>query len=398
MKVVAFVEVDPEKKEITGYNPVHRIYQGYGKEAGFSGHFVIQLNEEIADYGVWDSTTITSGRKSARGQKHAVGAWVKLASDKPGKTLVKVATSFTSIDNARKNLACEIPGWNFNEVRQASSDTWDQTLGQIAVKGNNEEEKVKFYSALYNAHFLPRTFSDVDGSYPKFDGGGQIMKMDHGTYYCDFSQWDTYRAVHPLFSILNPSRNGDMAHSLVLKGQQGGWLPIFPSWNSYTAAMIGDHCIAMIGDAIIKDVPGFDYEEAYTLMRKNAFEANPDSGSYRDGKGRRAMESYLKYNYVPLEDQVMEAFHRREQVSRTLEYAYDDFVLSQVAKKLGKTDDYKALIKRAENYRNVIDPETGYAVDAMPTEPGSSPSTRLPPLRLSVKGLLTITPGMLPRT
>ena len=358
---VAFVEVDPEKKEITGYNPVHRIYQGYGKEAGFSGHFVIQLNEEIADYGVWDSTTITSGRKSARGQKHAVGAWVKLASDKPGKILVKVATSFTSIDNARKNLACEIPGWDFNEVRQASSDTWNQTLGQIAVKGNNEEEKVKLYSALYNAHFLPRTFSDVDGSYPKFNGGGQIMKMDHGTYYCDFSQWDTYRAVHPLFSILNPSRNGDMAHSLVLKGQQGGWLPIFPSWNSYTAAMIGDHCIAMIGDAIIKDAPGFDYEEAYTLMRKNAFEANPDSGSYRDGKGRRAMESYLKYNYVPLEDQVMEAFHRREQVSRTLEYAYDDFVLSQVAKKLGKTDDYKALIKRAENYRNVIDPETGYA-------------------------------------
>ena len=358
---VAFVEVDPEKKEITGYNPVHRIYQGYGKEAGFSGHFVIQLNEEIADYGVWDSTTITSGRKSARGQKHAVGAWVKLASDKPGKTLVKVATSFTSIDNARKNLACEIPGWDFNEVRQASSDTWNQTLGQIAVKGNNEEEKVKLYSALYNAHFLPRTFSDVDGSYPKFNGGGQIMKMDHGTYYCDFSQWDTYRAVHPLFSILNPSRNGDMAHSLVLKGQQGGWLPIFPSWNSYTAAMIGDHCIAMIGDAIIKDAPGFDYEEAYTLMRKNAFEANPDSGSYRDGKGRRAMESYLKYNYVPLEDQVMEAFHRREQVSRTLEYAYDDFVLAQVAKKLGKTDDYKALIKRAENYRNVIDPETGYA-------------------------------------
>lgn len=358
---VAFVEINPEKKEITGYNPVHRIYQGYGKEAGFSGHFVIQLNEEIADYGVWGSTTIIPGRKSAKGQKHAVGAWIKLASDKPGKILVKVATSFTSIDNARKNLAAEIPRWNFNEVRQASSDIWNQALGQIAVKGNNEKEMVKFYSALYNAHFLPRTFSDVDGSYPRFDGDGQIMKMDHGTYYCDFSQWDTYRAVHPLFSILTPSRNGDMAHSLVLKGQQGGWLPIFPSWNSYTAAMIGDHCIAMIGDAIVKDTPGFDYEEAYTLMRKNAFEANPDSASYRDGKGRRAMESYLKYNYVPLEDQVTEAFHRREQVSRTLEYAYDDFVLAQVAKKLGKTDDYKALIKRAENYRNVIDPETGYA-------------------------------------
>ena len=357
---VAFVEIDPEKKEITGYNPVHRIYQGYGKEAGFSGHFVIQLNEEIADYGVWDSTTITPGRKSAKGQKHAVGAWIKLTSDKPGKILVKVATSFTSIDNARKNLAAEIPGWNFNEVRQASSDIWNQALGQIAVKGNNEKEMVKFYSALYNAHFLPRTFSDVDGSYPRFDGDGQIMKMDHGTYYCDFSQWDTYRAVHPLFSILTPSRNGDMAHSLVLKGQQGGWLPIFPSWNSYTAAMIGDHCIAMIGDAIVKDTPGFDYEEAYTLMRKNAFEANPDSGSYRDGKGRRAMESYLKYNYVPLEDQVTEAFHRREQVSRTLEYAYDDYCIATMAKKMGKKEIADEFYKRAQNYRNVYNPATSF--------------------------------------
>ena len=107
--------------------------------------------------------------------------------DRPGKILVKVATSFTSIDNARKNLAAEIPGWNFNEVRQASSDIWNQALGQIAVKGNNEKEKVKFYSALYNAHFLPRTFSDVDGSYPRFDGDGQIMKMDHGTYSVSYT-------------------------------------------------------------------------------------------------------------------------------------------------------------------------------------------------------------------
>lgn len=346
---VATIQIDPEKGEITGSNPVHRIYQGRGKEAGFSGHFVVRLNEEIADYGI--DTTATN---------HAI-AWVKLKSARPGKTVVKVGTSFTDIGHARQNLDAEIAGWDFDQVRLASSDTWNRALGQIAVKGTKEEEKVKFYSALYNTHFLPRTFSDTDGSYPEFDGGKQIRKMDSGTYYCDFSQWDTYRAVHPLFSILNPVRNGDMAHSLVLKGQQGGWLPIFPSWNSYTAAMIGDHCIAMIGDAIMKDAPGFDYEEAYTLMRKNAFEPNTDPESYRDGKGRRAMESYLKYNYVPLEDSVMDAFHRREQVSRTLEYAYDDFVLSQVAKKLGKTDDYNALIQRARNYQHVIDPQTGYA-------------------------------------
>lgn len=346
---VATIQVDPEKGEITGSNPVHRIYQGRGKEAGFSGHFVVRLNEEIADYGI--DTTATN---------HAI-AWVKLKSTRPGKAVVKVGTSFTDIEHARQNLEEEIGDRDFDQVRRTSSDIWNQALGQIAVKGNKEEEKVKFYSALYNTHFLPRTFSDTDGSYPEFDGGKQIRKMESGTYYCDFSQWDTYRAVHPLFSILNPARNGDMAHSLVLKGQQGGWLPIFPSWNSYTAAMIGDHCIAMIGDAIMKDAPGFDYEEAYTLMRKNAFEPNTDPVSYNDGKGRRAMESYLKHGYVPLEDSVMEAFHRREQVSRTLEYAYDDFVLSQVARKLGKTDDYNALIERARNYRNVIDPQTGYA-------------------------------------
>jgi len=360
-KGIASIEIDPEKKEIRGYNPVHRIYQGSGKEAGFSGHFVVSLKDEIAGFGVWENGDLKEGQRKIKGSGTNVGAWIKLASSKPGKTIVKVGTSFTSVDNARKNMEAEISGWNFDKVHKESSDTWNKTLGQIAVEGNNEQEKEKFYTALYSARFLPRTFSDIDGSYPRFDTGSPILQTDGSAYYCDFSQWDTYRAVHPLFSILNPTRNGEMVHSLILKGQQGGWLPIFPSWNSYTAAMIGDHCISVIGDAIIKDTPGFDYEEAYTLMRKNAFESNTDSSSYLDGKGRRAMDSYLKYNYIPLEDSVWEAFHRREQVSRTLEYAYDDYVLSQVAKKLGKTDDYNTLLKRALNYKHVIDPETGYA-------------------------------------
>lgn len=358
---IGYVEIDPEKKEIRGYNPAHRIYQGWGKEAGFSGHFVIQLQDEIAEYGVWNNETIQSGQNSVKGENSNVGAWIKLSATGPCKINIKVGTSFTSIENARKNLEAEIPDWNFGNVRSKSSDIWNLALGQIAVKGNNDDQKVKFYTALYCAHFLPRVFSDVDGSYPRFDTGAPIQKAENFTYYCDFSMWDTYRAVHPLFSILDPKMNGDMMQSLILKGQQGGWLPIFPMWNSYSSAMIGDHCIATLGDAIIKNTPGFDYEEAYKLMRKNAFESNTDSASYLDGKGRRAMDSYLKYNYIPLEDSVWEAFHRREQVSRTLEYAFDDYVLSQVAKKLGKTEDYNALIKRAKNYQHVIDPETGYA-------------------------------------
>lgn len=358
---LGYIEIDPERREIRGYNPVHRIYQGWGKEAGFSGYFVIQLQDEIGEFGTWNNAEIRKGERSVRGEQSLVGGWIKLASARPGKVVVKVATSFTGIENARKNMEAEIPGWDFNRVRQESSDSWTAALGQIAVKGGTEEEKVKFYTALYSTRFLPRTLSDVDGSYPHFDTGSPVMNTGGPTYYCDFSMWDTYRAVHPLFSILNPTRNGEMAHSLLLKGQQGGWLPIFPCWNSYTAAMIGDHCISMIGDAILKDTPGFDYEEAYRLMRKNAFEPNTDPVSYKDGKGRRALASYLEYNYIPLEDSVWEAFHRREQVSRTLEYAYDDYVLAQVARKLGKKEDYEVLIKRAQNYKNVIDPESGYA-------------------------------------
>ena len=358
---VGYVEINPEKSEISGYNPVHRIYQGWGKEAGFSGHFVIRLNEAFTEFGVWNNEEKMTGRTKSKGEKSRVGAWIKLASSKPMKVQVLVGTSFTSVENARKNLEKEIPVCDFDVVRKESSAVWNRTLGQIEVKGKNEDQKVKFYTALYKARFLPRTYSDLDGSYPRFDTGSPILKTDGFNYYCDYTLWDTHRAVHPLLSILDPKRNGDMMQSLVLKGQQGGWLPIFPSWNSYTAAMIGDHALSVIGDAILKDTPGFDYEEAYRLMRKNAFEPNTDLASYADGKGRRALESYLKYNYIPLEDSVWQAFHRREQVSRTLEYAYDDFVLSQVAKKLGKTEDYKRLLERAGNWRYVIDQETGYA-------------------------------------
>jgi putative alpha-1,2-mannosidase len=146
---------------------------------------------------------------------------------------------------------------SFDRVRALSSRIWNNALGKVQIKGGTEDQKIKFYTALYSAQFLPRTFSDADGTYPRFDTGKELLNTGGGTYYCDFSQWDTYRAVHPLFTLLDPTRNGEMARSLVLKAEQGGWLPIFPSWNSYTAAMIGDHCISMLGDAIIKDIPGF---------------------------------------------------------------------------------------------------------------------------------------------
>jgi predicted alpha-1,2-mannosidase len=170
--------------------------------------------------------------------------------------------------------------------------------------------------------------------------------------------WDTYRAQLPLLEILQPSLVNNFVQSMILKGQQGGWLPIFPCWNSYTAAMIGDHVTAFIASAYAKGIRKYNVEEAYRLMRQNAFDV-ASKNDYTNGKGRRALSSYVKYGYIPMEDSVQEAYHKKEQVSRTLEYAYDDYALSIVAKGLGKLNDYKALQKRAANYRNVFDRSVG---------------------------------------
>ena len=356
-----YIEIDTEKKQIRGYNPVHRIYQGWGEPAGFNGYFIIQYNKEIKEFGTFCADSLSAGQKQQKGGT-GIGAYIRFKADKGEQLLVKAASSFTDIEGAQRNLEAEIPHWNFEKVRQELTGIWEQRLSQITVQTDNRNDKEKFYGALYRASFLPRTFNDTDGRYPSFSTGKTIQQLAEGeNYYEDYSMWDTYRALHPLINILTPTKAGEMMQSLVDKYEQGDWLPIFPCWNSYTAAMIGDHCLSVLGDAYIKGIRNFDIEKAYEAMRKNAFQSPIWYGDYKNGMGRRALDSYLKYGYIPLEDSVMEAFHTHEQVSRTLEYAYDDFCLAQVAKELGKTKDYAALMERAGNYRNVIDPTTGYA-------------------------------------
>ena len=354
------VRIDPERQEVSGSNPVSRLYQGWGKPAGFSGHFVVRFDRPFTVYGVYNDTTRVAGGVSMRDARE-VGAYIGFRL-KAGETLtVKTASSFTGVEAAARNLDAEIPGWNFDKVRKATERRWNERLSSITVETESETDKRMFYSALYRSSILPRMYSDVDGSHPAFACQDSTVREPSFTYYDDFSAWDTYRALMPLLHLMDPAKGEDMVASLVAKYEQGGWLPIFPCWNSYTSAMVGDHVIAMIGDAIMKDIPVPDVEKAYEGMRKNAFESPATPEEYADGKGRRALPSYLKYGYIPLEDPVNEAFHKGEQVSRTLEYAYDDFVLSQVAEKLGKTADAASLRRRAMNYRNVIDSVTGYA-------------------------------------
>lgn len=355
-----YIEIDTIRRQIRGYNPVHRIYQGKGQPAGFSGYFVVQLDRPITGYGVYDADTVIHGTTVIHDRPDA-GAFVRFSVDRDCPVTVRAASSFTDMAGAQRNLDTEISHNDFDLVRRNLTDTWNARLGIIDIQEASPADSAKFYGALYRSSFLPRTVNDVDGRYPSFAGGTSIMTVPDGhTYYDDYSMWDTYRALHPLLNIIAPAQSADMMQSLVLKYEQGGWLPIFPCWNSYTAAMIGDHCIAAIADAYVKGIRGFDTATAYEAMRKNAFQSPDSPDEYRDGMGRRALDTYLRYGYIPLEDSVPYAYHRREQVSRTLEYAFDDFALSQVARDLGHDTDYRELTARARNYRNVIDPATGY--------------------------------------
>jgi len=352
-----YIKIDLERQEIYGYNPVHRIYNGHGKPSGIAGYFVAKFDSKIEKYGTFGDMDYEHETTERQNQKK-IGAYVSfdLADNAPLK--MKIGTSFTSIENARKNMESEIPDWNFEEIKTKLENTWNKALGKIEVKSTNEKELTKFYTSMYHSLLHPRLYSDINGEYPGFADDSTIHVAKDFDYYDDFSNWDIYRAQMPLLSLIAPKEYNDMVKSLIVKAEQGEWLPIFPMWNSYTSAMIGDHSTSIIADAFAKGFE-FDIEKAYKYMRKNAFKT-PDLEDYKDGKGRRALGSYIELGYIPIEDDVPYAFHNNEQVSRTLEYAYNDWCVAQVAKKLEKTEDYNELAARALNYTNVFDETKGW--------------------------------------
>jgi predicted alpha-1,2-mannosidase len=348
-----FVKVETNKKEVWGYNPVHRIYQGWGQTAGFSGWAHFKLEKQPAVSG-----TFRAGEKyftDTISNAKDIGAFVGWKLRKGESIVITIGTSFSSDEGAIRNLAKEIGNKNFDAIKKEAEQTWEKAFARVSVKSQDEKRKRIFYTALYHAFQHPRLYNDVDGTYPKFAGKGELMHPSYGNYYDDFSMWDIYRAQLPLIEILDTARTNDFVRSVIAKGTQGGWLPIFPCWNSYTSAMVGDHVTAFIASAYNRGIRNYNIREAYRLMRQNAFTVANET-DYNKGVGRRALNSYLQYNYIPLEDSVPIAFHKKEQVSRTLEYAFDDYALSVVAKGLNKTEDYRALTKRARNYKMVFDP------------------------------------------
>lgn len=408
-----YIEIDTLHHIIYGYNPVHRIYQGWGEPAGFSGHFVLDYSGELNfdvpssdisnprygetpcgfdDFGVFSKEEKTPQGLSVKGSRS--GAWLTFKG-KAGKPIeIRAASSFTSKKNACDNLVGETAGgFDFDDFILYAETIWCDRLHAIDVESKDVAKVNQFYGALYRASFLPHEMSDFYGSYPTFSTGkveildsSDVLDVDTAcvdsvatipTIYGDFSMWDIYRAELPLYNIITPTLSGDMMLSLVNMYKEGGWMPIFPCWNSYTAAMIGDHSGVALADAYVKGIRSFDAKTAYEGMRKNAFESPKTFEEYKNGMGRRALNSYLKYGYIPMEDSVKEAFHTNEQTSRTLEYAFDDFAVAQLAKALAEScsveakdgpytrqslmTDYAELMRRSENWRNVINPKTGWA-------------------------------------
>jgi predicted alpha-1,2-mannosidase len=339
----AALTIDQAHQTIGGSSLVRRLYAGLGQSAGYRGYFVAKFDRPLLATGLSpDGST----------------AWVTVQPGADGWVNLRVGTSFLSLAQARRNLQAEIPTWDFTATEQVVHAAWTTTLSRVAVGGNAPQRRI-FYTALYHTLLLPRIISDVDGSYPRFNGSAQTESAQGYTQYGDFSLWDTYRAVHPLFTLLEPQRDVDMIRSLIADGEQGGFLPIYPAWNSYTAEMTGDDADLVIADAWSKGLRGFSLAAAYAQMRHNALtSATPAEAA--NGEGRRALAPYLQLGYIPLEDHVPDAFHHDEQVSRTLEYAYDDWAVGKMAEALGSAADARLFAQRAQTWRQVFDARIGF--------------------------------------
>ncbi|MBS3914625.1 MAG: GH92 family glycosyl hydrolase [Bacteroidetes bacterium] len=252
--------------------------------------------------------------------------------------LVKVAISFTSIEGALANLQTEMPEWNFENTLQMVQDNWKKELGKIDIQGT-ETEKIKFYSALYHCMIHPNVANDVDGKYRGMDN--QIHEATGFNYYTVFSLWDTYRALHPLLTIIDRKRTADFIQTFLKMYEEGGRLPVWELAGNETDCMIGYHCASVIADAWIKGIRGFDSALALKAMMDISNE-----------------NKYGKHAYI--HDGFISAEMEPESVSKTLEYAYDDWCISEFAKSIGESKIADRYFQRSNQWRNLFDPETGF--------------------------------------
>ena len=262
------------------------------------------------------------------------------------QVVVATAISGVSMEGAQNNLKAEAPHNDFDKYLAEAKDAWNKQLSTIEVVGGNADDRVNFYTALYHSMIAPTIYSDVDGKY--YGPDKQVHQANGWTNYSTFSLWDTFRAAHPLFTYTEPARVNDMVKSFIAFFEQNGRLPVWNFWGSETDMMIGYHSVPVIVDAYLKGIGDFDAEKAL-----EACIATANIDEYR------GIGSYKKNGYIPYN--VTDKYNSENwSLSRTLEYAFDDFCIAEMAKKMGKTELANEFYKRSQNYRNVYNPATNF--------------------------------------
>lgn len=311
---------------ITGWAKLRKVY------------FYIEFSEPI------DNIVMSDGSRRHEGANVINGTSLKAdvsfaATAKP--IICKVALSPVSADNARENMAAEAVHWDFDKYVADADAAWNKQLAKIEVTGPAEQMKT-FYTALYHSMIQPNVFNDVNGEYLTPDYS--VDKVPAGeAQYTTFSLWDTYRAIHPLYTIIETERTRDFVNSMLRHYDSYGYLPIWHLWGQDNYCMIGNHAIPVIVDAVLKGIDGIDAERAYVAVRNSSLEAHPNS----------PFDVWEKYGYMPENIQT-------QSVSITLEFAFDDWCVAQLAKALGKEADYERFSKRANYFENLYNTDTHF--------------------------------------
>ncbi len=322
-------------------------------------YFVMAFSRPFSSFGTWTGEEnagpgkVVEGSRSAEqtGDPQWVGAYASWAPTQREQTITaKIGISYVDVAGAERNLQAETEGKDFDAIRREAENTWDKELSVIDVSGGTPAERTVFYTALYHSLLMPSIFSDTDGRYLGFDR--QIHTAPDGhPIYANFSGWDIYRSEIPLLAMIEPRRMQDMAQSIVLMYQQGGWIDRWPQINFYTNDMVGSPLSIAVATAWLDGLHGFDINTAWEGMFKDATEAPPPGQPY---EGEDGVEWINKIHYLP-SDKVTYG-----SVAKTLEYANAYASLYRLAVALRKTGDAKMLYERALCYRNLFDPEEGF--------------------------------------
>ena len=324
------------KIEIAGRTVRGSSRVGHGVSKGFALYFVLELDRDIVKSDAFVKGVPKGGNASA---------FVEFKTAPGDPVQVKVGTSFISWDQAEENLRAEIGG-GFDAVHARVQEVWNNDLGRIEIDAS-EEQKKTFYSCLYRAQMFPHRLYELNPAGKPLHASPYDGKIHDGVLYGDIGIWDAFRTTFPLMTILYPAQLGEILQGFVNASAEGGSLPEWPS-PGYREGMIGQHCAAIFADAAVKGIPGFDAAAAFQSLRKSAFEP--------PGKGvlvRSGLKDYLQLGYIP-------DGASKYAVSASLDYAYDDWCVAQLGRALGQLGDYAVLMKRAQNYRLLWDPQVGF--------------------------------------